>query len=257
MSSINIQLIFENGVKKIWQEDSEFQLEALTIIVEGVRKIPENLRNKYVEYLKNLGAFYVPHEDYMREMFGEAVTLPNYSIYNTFGYCNYNEKLIIPIRGLDDNIKALCAYDNGEGNDSYDFAKYVYSNDLIWTKNNYCFISRDEYIKAYNEGYICIVDGLFDKISLTMLGVNAVSLMSSNLSETNKKVLDFIPRKIVVADNDTAGKKLEKKCKKFLSNVDFYRQGQEWDIDDYLKTETNQKKFKDNLQMLLQYGYYL
>jgi hypothetical protein len=247
-------LIFDVGVKKIQEANTELQDLCIRELVGEIRKIPENLKDKYVDYLKDLGCFYVQSDEYMAEYFGPEIGDYRYGVYSFDGSCIYYKRLVIPIRGLDGSIKALCAYDNGNSFEG-EFIKYQYSSKLVWDKGNYCFMSADDFRRAVTDGYILIVDGLFDKITLSILGYNAVSLMGSALTDVNCILLNFIDTKIVVPDNDQAGKKLYKTCKYKLDNVLKFEQGKEWDIDDFLKNEKGQTRFRTGFTSLMQRGF--
>lgn len=206
---------FNEGVKRIWTEFEDYQTKVIKAILSDYRKIEDE---EYFQYIKSLGCFFSPNDEFLTQMLG---VLPmEYT----------NSKLLIPMRDFSDRIFNFIAYDGDTPE-----LKYQYPNKYQWRKDKYMFITREQFKKAMEEEYICIVDGIFDQISLQQKGINAVSLCGSSLTEYHKHYLAFIKNKIVLPDNDKAGKKLVWDCTHELENCHVVKQGKEWDIDDYIK----------------------
>lgn len=248
--------LFNEGVKRIWEDEEQIKIQTACIesFLRDVRHIPKELFDDYKNYLISLGCFYVMNDEYMEYFFGNEITNVKYGVYNDNEICYYYKKLVIPIRGYDNDIKSLCGYTNGNDLTTDDFIKYQYSPKSIWSKGNYNFMSEGEFRKAIRDGYVFIVDGIFDKITLSVLGYNAMSFMGSNLTDINVALLNLINKKIVLPDNDLAGNKLYKSCKYKLKNVYKFKQGKEWDIDDYLKVKENRLDFAEKASNIIKYG---
>lgn len=235
----------ETGIRNLWEIDEEYQLACLEGIVKNIRKIANvNIVNMHVSYLREQGAFFVHNDTYMVERFGEYIKDPALGIYR-FGRCSLAGRLAIPIRYMDGTVRGFIGYSKKPQDLSDDeaFIKYLYPPKDAFSKARYLYITADEYKKAVNDGYICIVDGIFDKIILQCLGINAVSLCGSALTRWHTYYLQFIKHKIVVADNDVAGRNLANKCKYFLSGCVEILQADKNDIDSLLRTDVAVDEF--------------
>ncbi len=235
------------GIQNVWKEDIDFQTEALSGIVKHIRRVdnPEICKLQF-EYLKNIGAFYVPRGEYLIDRFGEDITDIQKGIFTAYGMCFLQERLAIPMRLADGTVTGFVGYSNKPSDwpEEQAFIKYGYPPKVAFAKGRYFFIEPDELERALTEQYICIVDGLFDKMMLQCLGINAVSLCGSALTEWHIMYLKFIKHVIVVGDNDLAGRKLYNICKWKLNNVVEIRQPYTGDIDDYLKTPERIAEFQ-------------
>lgn len=257
-----LAVILEQGLKAMW-EDSEIadlQEQLLYSFVEHTRKVPKEYIQKTVEYLKNLGAFYVPNDDFISTIFGQEIRSYRYGVYHSGGEtCKYYKRLAIPLRYMDGTLFGFCGYSDGssegETPDGADHIKYLYPTKDIFQKDRYMFVERDEMMKAMQDDYVCLTDGLFDKVSLQVQGYNAISLCGSALSKWHKMYLTAIKYKIVLPDNDSAGKALAERCKREMKNTLQIKQGVEWDIDDWLKTSEGRQEFKRLFEQMVQEGF--
>lgn len=246
------------GLKKIWTEDREYQTCALKNILQMVRGVEDGAVENLLNYLIADGMFYVPNDIYMSEIFGEEIKDMNYGIY-LGDICKLTYRLAIPVRLLDDSIVGFIGYSNkddfNDGNEG--FIKYLYPPKNVLKKSNYLYITRTEFKKALEDNYICIVDGLFDQKSLEASGINAVSLCGSALTDMHKLYLDRIKHKIVIADNDSAGRKLVKDIKKVWSNAVEIIQYDTKDIDSFLTTPSRVLLLKDTIKRMKREGFIL
>lgn len=226
---------------KLWAQEEEYQTSVLQGIISNIRHIqdPEILKLHF-DYLKTQGAFYIHNHDYMPQFFGDAIREPKYGVYNFENHCNLAGRLAIPIRLFDGTVRGFIGYSNKPADHNPDdvFIKYLYPPKSAFYKGRYFYITASEYIKAVHDGYICIVDGIFDKIILQCLGVNAVSLCGSSLTEWHKRYLSFIKHKIVIADNDLAGRNFSHYCRYALENCIELIQPEKNDIDEFLRDDT-------------------
>lgn len=221
--------LIREGIKRVWEEDTEFQSQAILEICRDIRKY-KSLTDEYLlNYFKTIGAFYVPNDDYIKHFFDVELQDFSYGIFKNSGECNYYQRLIIPIYSLDNNIVALCGYANDSG------VKYSYSPKTVWEKARYLYLNGDEWKQAVEDKYIFVVDGIFDAISLRLFGYNATCTMGSEYTDYHKKYLSFIKKLIVPHDNDNAGLLLAKKISSSHNNVTIIKQGETKDIDDFIK----------------------
>lgn len=245
-----IKMDLRYGIEKIWKKDFKLQTELLSQIILQCRNVKNNdLALITLDDMHNAGMFFVPYDEYMIEYFGEAITRYNVGLFSN-NYCVLTGRLAMPITFFNREVIGFIGYSAPDGEDPRTFIKYLYPSKLVFSKGNYMYIERDEYIKAIKDGYICIVDGLFDKRRLESVGVNAVSLCGSALTPWHRYYLSFIKHKIVVGDNDEAGRKLFHTCHKYLSNCIEIKQGLEWDVDDFLKTPKNIERFLELISQM-------
>lgn len=246
------------GIKRIWDEDCEFQTNILKAIIKGIRKIEDPLLiDRLFEKLKSIGAFYVPTSEYMIRYFGPEITESQYGIFYDSEVCKYTLRLVLPMTLFDGTIVGFIGYTNENDVDPEDetFIKYLYPPKYVLDKRRYMYITPEEFKKAYEEEYICIIDGLFDQHSLTVNGINAVSLCGSALTSYHKMYLSTIKHIIVIADNDPAGRKLYNSIKKAFPYAVEIIQTLAWDVDDFMKTQDNIKKIQDTLTLMKLEGY--
>lgn len=246
------------GLRKIWTEDREYQTYAIKNILQMVRGVENGAVDNLLNYLIADGMFYVPNDIYMSDIFGEEIKDINYGIY-LGDICKLTYRLAMPVRLLDNSIVGFIGYSNkddfNEGNEG--FIKYLYPPKSVLKKSNYLYITRDEFKKAIEDNYICIVDGLFDQKSLEASGINAVSLCGSTLTDMHKLYLDRIKHKIVIADNDSAGRKLVKDIKRVWYDIVEIIQYDTKDIDSFLTTPSRILLLKNTIDQMKREGFIL
>ena len=243
--------MFSDGIKSIWEKDEKFQTGVIKAIIQDIRKISDsNLIEALFQNLKHQGVFYVPDDEYMINHFGYDITDSKYGIYYSDNICKYALRLVFPMIFFDGSINGFIGYTNVNDIDPEDqaFIKYLYPPKMAVDKKRYMFITPEEYKKAYEEQYICVIDGLFDQKSLVTHGINACSLCGSALTEFHRIYLKPIKNIIVLADNDPAGRKLFNSIKRAFPNAVEIIQTLTWDIDDFMKTQDNINKIKKSLE---------
>lgn len=233
----------------VWEKDETFQRDVLTGFIRNIRGFGEELSGLALQDLIDDKMFYVPHDEYLIEKVGVHVKDARYGLYRGT-FCTLNSRLAIPLRVLDDTVIGYIGYTNQNDfhTDDASFIKYLYPSKTLFKKSNYLYITKAEYLKALREGYICIVDGIFDKRRLQSLGINACSLCGSTLTKNQAVYLEMIKHKVVIADNDDAGRKMAQACKRYLSNCVEIRQSDTNDIDDFLRRPENITKVKDLIE---------
>lgn len=253
---IDIDLSY--GIKSVWEHDRDYQIACLQGILGTIRNIGnDEILSLHLEYLTNLGAFFVHNDEYIAENFGEHIKEPKFGIYNSEGRCFLTGRLAIPLTMFDDSVRVFVGYSKKPEELSSDeiFVKYLYPPKYAFNKSRYMFITPEEYLRALREQYICIVDGLFDKIILQCLGINAVSLCGSSLTTWHKYYLSFIKHKIVVADNDIAGRHLASYCKRTLQNCIELIQSDTGDIDSYIRSGEHLQNIKNAIEEMKNEGF--
>lgn len=251
---------WEPAVRRIWEEDEEFQSTVVRHILKTVRHVDdEAMLDVELESAKRDGLFFCPDDDYMETWLGSGSTDLFAGLYGTDGLCRYTQRLVIPIYNFAGEIPGFIGYSNDiiPGITEDTFIKYTYPPKDTLIKGRFMYITADEYLKAVREEYICVVDGIFDKRRLTDYGFNSVSLMGSALTFWHKLYLSKIKNIIVIRDSDEAGYKLLKTCKYAFPNVTEIVQGDEWDIDDFLKSPDNLKAFSKVFEEVRKQGFLL
>lgn len=249
---------FEDGIKKIWTEDIEYQTAALNGILEHIRGVQGDARDRLFEYMKSDGMFYVPSDIYMSEIFGDTIMEFNNGLYIGEA-CKLCFRLAMPVRLLDNTIVGFIGYSNQDdfNEDNPAFVKYLYPPKYILQKSRYMYITRTEFEKALAEDYICIVDGLFDQKALAANGVNAVSLCGSAVTEYHKLYLDTIKHKVIIADNDAAGRKMAADLKRIWPTAVEIYQDRSKDIDSYIRTIEHITEVQQIIGLMRQEGFTL
>jgi len=233
------------GVDRIWEEDAEFQEVALTAVAEDIRQID-------VDILRERKMFYVPNDEYLKHFFGDEVGNRYHGMYQD-EYCLYYKRLMIPLTRMNGDIFGFCGYCNEEVEEGY--IKYLFPPKRVFVKQRYAYITGEEYMSALLDNYIFITDGIFDQIRLSSLGYNAMALCSSKLTDFHIHFLSFIENKIVLPDTDQAGLDLARYCKRKMKGVTVWKQGDEWDIDDYLKGKERQSRFRGIFEQSKEQGF--
>lgn len=224
-----IQDFYTELVNKIYEEATE---EYLTEIIKIFK---ECYREFDLETLMKYKPFIILNDEYLIKLTGGEILNEEYDLYqgDRFKFIN---KLIIPLWGFDDKVHGFVGYDNG--NDTPENKvniKYKYQKKHVFKKEREIFITTEEYEKAFKDQYICIVDGIFDKIALTSLGIPSCSLHGTSLTKYHIEYLKFIKNWVVFGDNDDAGLELYLKCKAVNKNTVRITFNGAKDIDEKIK----------------------
>lgn len=240
--------ILDCGVERIYDEDFESQRIFLTHIAENIRHMP-------VEEFYKRRMFFVPNDEYMVHFFGTEILSKKYDMYYDSKMCRYYKRLAMPIQNFNGEISAFCGYDDGSEYGGENFIKYLYPGYSSLHKDRFLYIGRDEYVKAVQEDYIMLVDGMFDQVRLESFNFNAASIMSSNYTKYHQEYISVIKHKIVVPDNDEAGLKLARKIRESYPDAVIMYQTECKDIDQYLQKPENVKRFFQAFEYLKKTGF--
>lgn len=239
--------IFTTLVNNIWNEEStEFQKSLL-------KSFNDNYRICNYDYLASLKAFMIFNDDYLTHFYDNFQELTSIStgLYSNLGKCVFNKRLVIPLTGFDDKVYGFVGYDNGNDcktdEDRIKHIPYLYMSDKYFAKDKFWLLRKDEYISAYNNQYICLVDGIFDKVTLQGLGYNTASLLGSSLTKYHRDYLRYIKNWVVFSDSDLAGNRLYDVCKNYHPNTIQIQVGNAKDVDERLRNEPNAKVILDKL----------
>lgn len=227
-------LVVGDGLKRIRSEDSEVQKKFIAGVAQA--------RGMDSAVLWDTGAVFIPNDEYLAAYCGAAVREYDYDCYDDEGLCKWNNNLVVPITDVAGKVVAIGGFnpfiylsskESGDRTVNY----YKYSNSNVYKKGRYLYAMPGILEKSIKEGYAFLVDGLFDCITLTGLGFNALALLGSFVSPEIVVQLRFVRRVILVADNDSAGIKLYETLRKQLKGLELFKQNLAKDIDDALKSK--------------------
>lgn len=234
--------IMQECVKNIYETDLDSQEEFMKTVCTKVRRMD------YTICLK-AKAFFVPNNDYIMEHTFTEVLNEDLGIYTFDGVCVWHSCLVFPIFDVGNSIVGLAGFNPVnylKARETMDWSLnyYTYSKKEVMQRGRFIYTLPGMYEKAIQDGYLIIVDGMFDAIHLASEGYNAASLMGSSITSEIIAQLRFIRKIIIISDNDEAGLKFVKTLKKHLHNTVCLFQGETKDIDELLKTERKKETLK-------------
>lgn len=223
-------MIYE-AAKRI--SDTDINRKLLDIfLLEKRCMVEDKPRARILESLVQRGVFMVPFDSYIKQMHGTEIRKIMSEYYNEKG-CIFTGKLVMPLVTLNDKFMDFLLHETDIE------AKYIYPVRGVFSKARYMQTTGSAIIDAVNKKYIVVVEGVFDEISLNAIGVPTVSLSGPVLHNNIAMFLDVIPNKIIMSDEDRAGKSLFLQCReKFRGNIVSVSMPCK-DIDEYLRVEDN------------------
>ncbi len=235
--------IMSEGFDRVWKEDSESQTNFLTTIAKDVRHMNVN-------HLLNTGGIFIPNNEYMVRFFGSEVLKPEFDCYSPFGNCYWNNNIIFPVRDILDRIVGISGFNPinkivSEEQKDVTINAYRTSNKNVFDKGLHIFSLKGILLRAIEEGYIIIVDGVFDMISLVGEGFISGALLGSSLSEEHVALLRLIPRVYLAEDNDKAGASLGRYLERRLPNFARIKFTKYKDVDGIIKSQYREQFVKE------------
>lgn len=231
---MNLDTLYRSGVQNAWSSDYEAQKYYTDIITE-LRGMKENP-------FKEINGIFIPNDSYMKHYFGEEIVNESYGCYDYDGRCNWNNCLLLPILNVADKIAGFVSFNpfkylEAKETNDWSIYYYAYSSKNVFSKGNYLFTLDGVYKRAIEDGYLLLVDGVFDTINVTRAGFNAAGLLGSTLTPQIIMLLRFIKKIVLLMDNDDAGIQLYNNLKTVLPSVDVVKQSWGKDADDALKSD--------------------
>jgi hypothetical protein len=225
------------GLQNIWGKDRNSQIQYLNILLGDVRGIPAEAMLPY-------DAVFVPNNDYLHLYLGNDVLNPEYELYDLDGKCLWNNWIIIPVKTVSGNCCGWVGFNpfikaNAENTKDYSISYYSHPSRDTMQRGKCLLVRPDIYKSAVSEGYICIVDGVFDAIHLDYCGFYSASLFGSELNQYNMFLLSFVKDVYIICDNDEAGVRLLKDFKRIRPDVHEVVQGRTKDIDLLLRSDSS------------------
>lgn len=198
-------------------------------------------RERLLTTMVGRNMFYVPTNNYIRKIFGNEIFMDFVSTYqNNVG--SLTKSLCMPLKTLSDDILGLVL------NNPHHEEKYRYPVTGTFNKSRYLQTDRAGLTSAISSGYIILVEGVFDELSLSAIKQPALGLSGSSLNWDRAQIIDNIPVKIILSDEDYAGNRMLLESQKMLSGRIICARLPVKDIDLYLRSETNSKKFLSKIE---------
>lgn len=243
-----IDKVYNNLYSSVIEKDKEEQLKFLSVISES--------RNISSEYLLNRKCIFIPNKEYVTYHVGSIAE----NI--TAGFYNNDEPIwqlffIFPIMDLQKNIVGIVGWDAYnkylvESGQELSLPMYRVSSKTLFNREKYFLTDIDlleKYYKITPNGKraIVVVDGVFDSVALNAIGVPAISLLGSSVSQEVFYFLRHFNYIYVAHDNDDAGLKLYKTIKNIVPNT-FAITHHSKDIEERIR---NDEKAKATLQAII------
>lgn len=185
--------------------------------------------------------FFVPFNDYLSKVHGLAAVTAFSEFYKA-GKCTLTGSMVMPLRTVSGDLLGYLK------NNPKAIDKYNYPEKRGFDKNKYLQTTKQAYAKGFQEGYMCIVEGVYDEMAVSSLGIPCTSLAGSSLGFNKKMLLDFFNTKLIISDNDKAGKTLFAECKKLFTGKVIAVKVPEKDVDKYLRVEDNARNLVSVIQ---------
>jgi len=230
--------------RKVLAEDIKSQKHYVGIVMRDVRGID-------YESVVPFEVIFIPNNEYLTHFAGNDIKNPMYGLYDPDGECRYVGDILIPLKLISGVCCGWVAFDpivKARAEQTKDFSESYYElpPSSIMKKGKVLFVRPEVYKKSLNDEYICLIDGVFDNISLDYHGFNSGSFLGSEVNSDNMFLLMFIKNLIVIPDNDEAGLKFVKSIRKFRPDARVCNQFWCKDADDVLKSD-HCKEFCDTL----------
>lgn len=221
--------LYSKFIVDVWSQDTATQ--------EFYLKYVEELRGIPLKYLREIGTVFIPNNEYMLHFMGPSSKVSGFDIYKDDN-CLWTHFVVFPIRNLVNEIVGLVGWDLHNKALQMDgvvgLPMYKTSSKSLFNKNDYFFTDINN-LKKNTFDIIFIVDGVFDAITLNMLGYPTIALLGSSVSQMHLYFLRWYRNHYVIADNDQAGLHLLNTLRNSLPNTYPVQQFVSKDIDAFYK----------------------
>ena len=112
------------------------------------------------------------------------------------------ERYIIRVRDIAKNLVGLVGW-------YPDSKKYITTPSMFFSKDVLLFNIDEAYERSWNEfnGLVYLVEGMFDCISMSSIGLPVVATMGSTVSDAKAEQLKLFRKVICIPDNDKIGRR--------------------------------------------------
>ena len=127
-----------------------------------------------------------------------------------------NNRFIIPVEDIQGNIVSMIGYYN-------DYKKYITIPSPFFSKSVQFFNFKQAYELSHKEygGFVILVEGIFDCLSLRSIGLPAIATMGSNVTKTKCELLKLFKKVLAIPDDDATGRKALNRYSKYGWNVPY------------------------------------
>ena len=111
-------------------------------------------------------------------------------------------RYIIPVEDVSGNLVSLIGY-------YADYKKYITLPTPYFSKECMFFNFRQAYDLSWKEygGFVILVEGIFDCLSLRSIGLPAMATMGADVSKIKGELLKLFKKVLAIPDDDTTGRK--------------------------------------------------
>ena len=231
--SESLDQLYKELYTRVVEDDMSSQEYYLSMVAEQ-RKIP-------ISYLLQLGALFIPNNDYITHYLGDKALTSSAGLYYN-GSCPWCLFMVLPIRNLAGEVKGLVGWDAynkyrelSEGVQG--LVSYRVSAKSVFERERY-FLSDIDCLKVnFSKRVIFITDGVFDALALSYRELPSIALLGSSFSREVIYFLSWYHNIYVCTDNDSAGLNLYRKLARALQNVCRVTQNQTKDVEEFLRND--------------------
>lgn len=242
-----LDTLYTELFSKVMEDDMGSQHYYLSMVAEQ--------RHIDVSYLLELGALFIPNNEYIEHYLGKKVHSASVGLYYD-GSCPWTLFVLLPVRNLAGEVKGLVGWDAynkykeiSEG--AQGLVSYRVSAKSVFPREKY-FLTDVECLKRnFDKRVIFVTDGVFDTVSLNYRDIPSIALLGSSFSREIIYFLSWFRAIYVCADNDSAGSALVRKLSRSVKNVHRVSQNQTKDIEELLRRDGKDGPITQQLRQLV------
>jgi DNA primase len=144
----------------------------------------------------NIGFFETNDNDIFKDYSTEL------GLYSQKGSLLLNGRYIIPVESVSGDLVSLIGY-------YPDIKKYITLSTPFFSKECMFFNFKQAYELSYKEfdGFVIVVEGIFDCLSLRAVGLPCIATMGASVSRTKGELLKLFKFVLGIPDDDATGRK--------------------------------------------------
>ena len=125
--------LIKEGTQRVYEQDLESQKNFIESICHKIRGMDE-------EIIFKANGFFVPNDDYLKLYFDPVVTSQNFDLYDTYGNCQWSNRLILPIENAVGDVSGLVGFDP---------FRYLEAHETGDWSLNYYYYSTNKYLLCF------------------------------------------------------------------------------------------------------------
>lgn len=113
-----------------------------------------------------------------------------------------NNRYLVPVEDISGNLVSIVGYLN-------DYRKYITVPAPFFSKECMFFNFRQAYELSWREynGFVILVEGIFDCLSLRSIGLPVIATMGASVSKIKGELLKLFKKVLAIPDDDATGRK--------------------------------------------------